>query len=54
MCAGTFCTAFPLLVLEIIEHVGDTAGEGQHYDEEGYQEHHHILHHGIDTEDCID
>ena len=51
VCAGTFGTAFPLLVLEIIEHVGDTTGECQHDNEESYQEHHHVLHHCVDTED---
>ena len=51
MCAGTFGTAFPLLILEIIEHVGDTTGECQHDHEESDQEHHHVLHHCVDAED---
>ena len=51
MCAGAFRAALPLLVLEIVEHVGDSTGEGEHDDEESDQEHHHVLHHGVDAED---
>ena len=36
---------------EIVEHVGDAAGEGQHDDQEGYQEHENILQHDSDAED---
>ena len=36
---------------EIIEHVGDPAGEGEHDDEEGDQEHQHVLQHDADAED---
>ena len=51
MSAGALGTALPLLILEIVEHVGDATGESQHDDEESDQEHHHILHHCVDTED---
>ena len=37
-------------VTEIVEHVGDTAGEGQHDDEEGDEEHEDILQHNSDAE----
>lgn len=50
MSTRAFGTAFPFLVLEIIEHVGDSAGESEHDNKERYQEHHHVLHHSIDAE----
>ena len=51
MSTRAFGTAFPFLVLEIIEHVGDSAGESEHDNKERYQEHHHVLHHCVDAED---
>ena len=51
MSAGTFSWILPVLILEIVEHVGHPAREGQHDDKEGDQEHHDILHHRVDTQD---
>ena len=50
VCTGPFRTALPFLVLEIVEHIGDAAGESEHDYEERYQEHHDVLHHSIDTQ----
>ena len=35
---------------QIVEHVGHAAGEGQHYHQECYQEHQHVLQHNSDAE----
>ena len=39
-CAGT---RVELYILEVVEHERDAAGEGKHDNEEGDQEHHHVL-----------
>ena len=38
-----------LLLLKVVEHVRDPAGECQHDDKESCKKHHHILHHGVDA-----
>ena len=38
-------------VAQVVEHVGDPAGEGGHDDEEGDEEHQHVLQHDADAED---
>ena len=32
-------------------HVGDATRESEHYDEESYEKHTDVLHHGVNTED---
>ena len=38
-------------VAQVVEHIGDPAGECGHDDEEGDQEHQHVLQHDADAED---
>lgn len=51
MSARSLGRVLPVLVLEVVEHVGDPAGKGEHDDEEGDEEHADILHHRIDAQD---
>ena len=41
----------PYHYLEVVEHVRDSTREGEHDNEEGYQEHPYVLHHGVYAED---